>query len=825
MKCLDKHFVPVYQKELPAMRNALLALNSKKCNEYAMRLKPKAWGERGTVPERLWLNVIDLDQGALGRTHQPLGLLTRQQMPDFPSFAVFPVNEKPEMVAVTSAKKSFVIEQELLEKLTTFTLRVYRDVFNKLFENDSAKMSYWIAPLKSSSIAPELDMETINAVEENEEYPWTPDMPHEFLAGKFLVDKWDGGRRFHTKGVAPQYRPEDPVPANTAKGRFNNSILDYSISLFKQSRERVRDCWSLTQPVIEADKIIHRRNLLAPPDQKESSVSRCFVCPQPLKISAIPTAFAAMTLVFPAVIHRLESYLVSLDACKLVDLVGIPPTLALEAVTKDSDNQDDRFGTVVLNFRPGMGPNYERLEFLGDCFLKLATTLSTFGQNPNDDEFHFHVKRMELLCNKNLFETAKKLRLHEYVRSAAFSRRTWYPEGLRLLEGKGHKNADGTGMAKHALGDKSLADVCEALIGAAFLAHNGQQGELWRPDRWTEAVKAVTAFVDSSEHTMRVWRDYEIAYANPLPKYQTEPATAAQRDLVNKIAQEHDYRFKYPRLLRSAFLHPSYPFIWEKVPSYQRLEFLGDALLDMACVSYLFYKFPSKGPQWLTEHKTAMASNKFLGALCVRLGWQRHLKHNHPELLSQIEAYATEVQEAEREAGPGARDYWVGVRSPPKCLPDIVEAYVGAMFIDSGFDYGQVQRFFDGHIRWFFEDMTIYDAFASSHPTTKLHHILSIYLACRDYRLLSKELPALTGSAGRVVAAVLVHGQPIGDGEASSGRYAKIKASIAALEKIEGLAPFEFRERFGCDCPREEGSGGDKKVVGVVKMAEVGTAI
>jgi endoribonuclease Dicer len=96
--------------------------------------------------------------------------------------------------------------------------------------------------------------------------------------------------------------------------------------------------------------------------------------------------------------------------------------LALEAITKDSDNTEDHQDHERINFQRGMGKNYERLEFLGDCFLKMATSISTFTQNPNDNEFDFHVKRMLLLCNKNLFNAAQKLKLYENIRSASFSR-------------------------------------------------------------------------------------------------------------------------------------------------------------------------------------------------------------------------------------------------------------------------------------------------------------------------------------------------------------------------------------------------------------------
>jgi endoribonuclease Dicer len=94
---------------------------------------------------------------------------------------------------------------------------------------------------------------------------------------------------------------------------------------------------------------------------------------------------------------------------------------ALEAVTKDSDNTEEH-RLEQIQFQRGMGKNYERLEFLGDCFLKMATSISLFVGNPNDQEFDFHVNRMTLICNRNLFNTAKEQKIYEYIRSKGFSR-------------------------------------------------------------------------------------------------------------------------------------------------------------------------------------------------------------------------------------------------------------------------------------------------------------------------------------------------------------------------------------------------------------------
>lgn len=40
--------------------------------------------------------------------------------------------------------------------------------------------------------------------------------------------------------------------------------------------------------------------------------------------------------------------------------------------------------------------------------------------------------------------------------------------------------------------------------------------------------------------------------------------------------------------------------------------------------------------------------------------------------------------------------------------------------MDSKFDYAEVQQFFDDHIKWFFDDMSIYDAFANNHPIVSI---------------------------------------------------------------------------------------------------------
>lgn len=129
------------------------------------------------------------------------------------------------------------------------------------------------------------------------------------------------------------------------------------------------------------------------------------------------------------------------------------------------------------------------------------------------------------------------------------------------------------------------------------------------------AVKAVTALVASPDHNVSSWADYYPSYVKP--RYQLAEATASQLDLAKQIGERLGYHFKYPRLLRSAFIHPSYPSATEKVPCYQRLEWLGDSLLDMVSINFLFYRHPDKDPQWLTEHKVSRECIRFCQSLEV----------------------------------------------------------------------------------------------------------------------------------------------------------------------------------------------------------------
>ena len=293
---LDGNLLPIYHKQLPAMRNAHLALSMKKTNAYDMRVKPSIWERtRGSIPDELYMTVIELEPPEnLGRPYKPLAILTRRRLPTFPPFPVYLQNDQMSQITCSSIPIAFKPTNERRASLTSFTLRIFLDLFNKRYEVNEPQISYWLAPIlrdwktKSKGHLSEalIDWPIVDLVDKHEELKWNANIAHKDLANRFLVDRWDGGRRFFSEGVEANLRPLDSVPDGCSAHKYMNTILDYTVSLF--SKSRMRATWSHNQPVLRAHRVLHRRNLLDKADESEKTArTLSFVCPEPLKFSAV----------------------------------------------------------------------------------------------------------------------------------------------------------------------------------------------------------------------------------------------------------------------------------------------------------------------------------------------------------------------------------------------------------------------------------------------------------------------------------------------------------------------------------------------------------
>lgn len=136
------------------------------------------------------------------------------------------------------------------------------------------------------------------------------------------------------------------------------------------------------------------------------------------------------------------------------------------------------------------------------------------------------------------------------------------------------------------------------------------------------------------------------------------------QELENKIG----YRFRNLSYLCSALKHRSclQELSQTRWQANERLEFLGDAVLDLVSSEFFYHHFPDKVEGELTKMKSVMVSGSVLVKEAQRLDLGKHL------FLSENE---------ERTGG----------RARPSILEDAYEALLGAIYLDGG--YRAAQRF------------------------------------------------------------------------------------------------------------------------------------
>lgn len=291
---LDDHFRSIYQKRLPAMRNAKLAIASRATNTYAMVCKPSIWTKpHDTASSVFYRNVISFRPSKpLKRAHHSFLLLTREQLPSIPSFSIYLENGIETIIETTSIAESLPVTRKDLEGLSNFTLAVFQDVFHKTFDPKPEKFPYWIAPIrqdvKSGAPSDVIDWDTVAFVEEKRDWRWSSDMDHALLLDRFLYDPWDGKKRYFSIAFEDKLRPSDSPPSDVPRRKWMNNIMEYSLSLSKNSRTKFLDHCNWNQPVLRVESVCLRRNFLDRSSEAEKGENiSSVVCPEPLILSAV----------------------------------------------------------------------------------------------------------------------------------------------------------------------------------------------------------------------------------------------------------------------------------------------------------------------------------------------------------------------------------------------------------------------------------------------------------------------------------------------------------------------------------------------------------
>uniref|UniRef100_H3HCX7 RNase III domain-containing protein n=1 Tax=Phytophthora ramorum TaxID=164328 RepID=H3HCX7_PHYRM len=304
-------------------------------------------------------------------------------------------------------------------------------------------------------------------------------------------------------------------------------------------------------------------------------------------------------------------------------------------------------------------PAYERLEILGDTFLKLETSWYMYEQR-KDISQEAEVEQHPFQC--------------------------WKPSCMG-------KTPDPVVAPA-----KWIADVLEAITGA-YLVGQGEKGARYFLN-WIGLYDATMTSRGGVQHPLSI--NFKVPQFEDLPKR------------LMLLQKRLKYTFRNKRLLLEAVTHPSVMSRTQKKKKtvwkgdYERLEYLGDALIEYLTLSYAFLKYDEWLPGSLTQWKSATVSNDALGKTalacfgvdeCIFAGAVR-IDRETMERVANIERkYArteanTGLSPAFEAIGVSKKHRGKSKGGPtgvanhtlPKVFADVFEALVAAVFLDSGRD-------------------------------------------------------------------------------------------------------------------------------------------
>ncbi|MEN3015318.1 MAG: ribonuclease III domain-containing protein [bacterium] len=218
---------------------------------------------------------------------------------------------------------------------------------------------------------------------------------------------------------------------------------------------------------------------------------------------------------------------------------------------------------------------------------------------------------------------------------------------------------------------------------------------------------------------------------------------------ISVIENRIGYVFQNKSLLEQVFKHQS---VYNSVEqNNQRLEFLGDSLLSYIVSEYAFYKYPSFSEDTLSLYKTLMINYYTLYLVCFELGLQEYLIFNYESLgrnTASIKTYA-----------------------------DVVEALIGAIYVDSGsidnvknFFYHVILKVFNKYMDQIVENMFDWKGFLQSFLQKK-------NLPMPEYRVIDKN------EEGFFVV-IFFEGFEISSGYGKTKKEAEKQAALKLIKKI-----------------------------------------
>ncbi len=177
-------------------------------------------------------------------------------------------------------------------------------------------------------------------------------------------------------------------------------------------------------------------------------------------------------------------------------------------------------------------------------------------------------------------------------------------------------------------------------------------------------------------------------------------------DAVQEFQDVIGYQFEDEGLLRQALTHSSYAneHHMKKLYNYERLEFLGDAVLEIVTSDFLYREYP----EWPEGQMTKMRAS----IVC------------EPTL-----AFCTRAIDLGKYLFLGKGEEMTGGRSRRSVLSDVIEAVIGAIYLDGGYECAEdfIYRFILNdieHTQLFFDSKTILQEMVQGQDMGELTYVL-----------------------------------------------------------------------------------------------------
>jgi ribonuclease-3 len=213
--------------------------------------------------------------------------------------------------------------------------------------------------------------------------------------------------------------------------------------------------------------------------------------------------------------------------------------------------------------------------------------------------------------------------------------------------------------------------------------------------------------------------------------------------------------FENENLLKQAFTHSSYVNEHRRKPfeDNERLEFLGDAVLELTVSQFLFRKYPMMSEGELTKLRAAIVCEPSLVEFANELSFGKSI------LL-------------------GKGEEMTGGRTRPALLADVFEAFIGALYLDKGIE----------HVIDFLDKVVFpkINAGAFSHVMDFKSQLQELVqrdgIGALEYRVLQEKGPAHNRE---FVSRVSLNGDELGTGMGRSKKEAEQHAAQMALDKLK----------------------------------------